>query len=100
MLIDDAEVHFNKLNLQASTAAQLTMLKEARERINKDAQETKNLVKKFVNQVIVYENDIQVSLNLILDTIGGGGAWLAKSTIMKQQLLRLDNAKFLYISFT
>ncbi|MEN6348271.1 MAG: recombinase family protein [Syntrophomonas sp.] len=42
------------------------MLEEARKKIfeYKDAQETKNLVQKFVNQVIVYENEIQVSIPL------------------------------------
>ena len=51
------------------------ILEDAREKIYvyRDEMETKNLVHKFVNQVIVYENEIQVSLNLILDTNGGGG---------------------------
>ena len=50
------------------------MLEEARKKIfvYKDEIETKNLIQKFVNQVTVYEDEIQVSLNLILDANGGG----------------------------
>lgn len=66
------------------------MLEDARQKIfvYKDEVETKNLVHKFVNQVVVYENEIQVSLNLILDTNGGGGPWQVKSTINKRQLAK------------
>jgi len=38
--------------------------------------ETKNQIQRFVNQVIVYENKIQVSLNLILNTNGGGDIYI------------------------
>ena len=60
---------------QASTiTAELlsAMLEDAKTKIFilKDEIETKNLIQRFVNQVIVYENEIQVSLNLILDTNG------------------------------
>ncbi|MFA5385300.1 MAG: hypothetical protein WC364_11685 [Eubacteriales bacterium] len=39
----------------------------------KDEMETKNLVRKFVNQVVVSENEIEVSINQFLDLNGGGG---------------------------
>ncbi len=61
----------------SSISAELlfSMLEDARKKIFEypDELETKNLVNKFINQVVFYDNEIQVSLNLILDTNGGGG---------------------------
>jgi len=52
----------------------IVMLENARDKIfdYKDEMETKNLINMFVNQVTVYENEIKVSINMILDTNGGG----------------------------
>ncbi len=58
-----------------STELMSSMLEEARKKIYiyKDEVETKNLINKFINQVVVNEDEIEISLNLILDTNGGGG---------------------------
>jgi hypothetical protein len=54
--------------------------------VYKDELEAKNLVQKFVNQVIVSKNEIEVSINQFLDIDGGGGPYRFKSTAEKHKL--------------
>jgi len=54
--------------------------------VYKDELEAKNLVQKFVNQVIVSKNEIEVSINQFLDIDGGGGPYCFKSTVDKHAI--------------